>query len=119
MATINSRSGKLQVDFRYQGKRCRETTKFTDTPANRKKLQNIIEHIEAVILLGSFVYRYYNPKSKRAALFDELERKKSQQLDERVAKLIIKDFALNWFESKKIEWSHSYQQTTMYYLTAY
>jgi len=119
MATINSRSGKLQVDFRYQGKRCRETTKFTDTPANRKKLQNIIERMEAEILLGSFVYRNYFPKSKRAALFDELERKEAQQLDERVATPFIKDFALTWFETKKIEWRHSYQQTTMNYLTAY
>src|SRR5690554_8035739 len=116
MATINSRSGKLQVDFRYQGKRCRETTKFTDTPANRKKLQNIIERMEAEILLGSFVYRNYFPKSKRAALFDELERKEAQQLDERVATPFIKDFALTWFETKKIEWRHSYQQTTMNYL---
>jgi len=35
MAIINSRSGKLQVDFRYKEKRCRVTTKFIDTPANR------------------------------------------------------------------------------------
>ena len=59
MATINSRSGKLQVDFRYKGQRCRETTKFIDTPVNRKKLQKVIERMEAEILLGTFVYRNY------------------------------------------------------------
>ena len=119
MATINSRSGKLQVDFRYQGKRCRETTKFTDTPANRKKLQNIIERMEAEILLGSFVYGNYFPKSKRAAMFDELERKGAQHLDEGVETPFIKDFALTWFEVKKVEWRYSYQLTTMNHLTSY
>ena len=35
MGSINVRSGCLYVDFRYQGKRCREQTLLTDTPANR------------------------------------------------------------------------------------
>lgn len=39
MASINVRNNKLQVDFRYKGKRCREQTRYVDTPANRKKLE--------------------------------------------------------------------------------
>ena len=39
MASINARSGSLQVDFRYKGQRCREQTRYADTPANRKKLE--------------------------------------------------------------------------------
>ena len=30
MATINNKNGKLQLDFRYKGKRCREQTKLED-----------------------------------------------------------------------------------------
>lgn len=37
MATMRGRFGKLVVDFRYLGKRCREKTSLEDNPANRKK----------------------------------------------------------------------------------
>src|SRR5690606_10674858 len=71
MASINTRYGLLQVDFYYRGQRCREQTKFEDTPANRKKLEKIIERIEAEILLGTFVYRDYFPRSKKVEFFDQ------------------------------------------------
>nr|WP_305079987.1 DUF3596 domain-containing protein [Psychrobacter sp. JCM 18901] len=38
MATMRGRFGKLVVDFRYLGKRCREKTSLEDNPANRKKI---------------------------------------------------------------------------------
>ena len=47
MAGIRSRYNKLVVDFRYMGVRCRETTNLVDTPANRKKLEKVIERMEA------------------------------------------------------------------------
>jgi len=119
MATINSRSGKLQVDFRYKGQRCRETTKFIDTPVNRKKLQKVIERMEAEILLGTFVYRNYFPKSKQAAIFNDIEKAGTLALEEAVTTPLIKDFAMTWFDTKKVEWRHSYQLTTMNHLTSY
>ncbi len=119
MATINSRSGKLQVDFRYQGQRCRETTKFIDTPVNRKKLQKVIERMEAEILLGTFVYRNYFPKSKQAAIFNDIEKAGTLALEEAVTSPLIKDFAMTWFDTKKVEWRYSYQLTTMNHLTSY
>lgn len=75
MASINARSGSLQVDFRYKGQRCREQTRYADTPANRKKLEKILERMEAEILLETFSYRNYFPKSSKAEFFDDLEKK--------------------------------------------
>nr|WP_244656482.1 DUF3596 domain-containing protein [Psychrobacter cibarius] len=47
------------------GKRCRETTNLTDTPVNRKKLEKVIEKMEAEIILGLFNYAKYFPKSDK------------------------------------------------------
>jgi len=41
MATIRERSGKLVVDFRYMGLRCRETTSLKDNAYNRRILKNV------------------------------------------------------------------------------
>ena len=37
MASINTRNGKLQIDFRYKKQRCREQTRYVDTPAGIQK----------------------------------------------------------------------------------
>jgi integrase len=44
-----------------------EKTKLTSTPANRKKLEKVIEKMEAEIILGLFHYAKYFPKSDKAA----------------------------------------------------
>ncbi|EQD66921.1 phage integrase [mine drainage metagenome] len=54
-------SGKLFVDFRYRGQRCREQTDFADTPANRRLLQGLLKRIERAISEGSFVYSAFFP----------------------------------------------------------
>ena len=54
MASINSRAGKLYIDFRYFGKRCREMTLLEDTKPNRKRLENFVTKLEAEISLGTF-----------------------------------------------------------------
>jgi integrase len=43
MASIQVRkeTGSLILDFYYRGRRCREQTALSDTPANRKKLQKV------------------------------------------------------------------------------
>lgn len=65
MGTINVRAGKLQMDFRYNGERYREQTKLPDTPANRKRVKQILDRIEAEITLGTFKYWSISPKAKR------------------------------------------------------
>ncbi|WP_313597461.1 site-specific integrase [Psychrobacter sanguinis] len=101
MASIRSRNKKLVVDFRYLGVRCRETTNLIDTPENRKKLQKIIERMEAEIVLGTFNYAQYFPKSDKAS--------KMRALNDRKACIStsvpsFKQFAELWFSEKEIEW---------------
>ena len=73
MGSINQRGGKLFLDFRYQGLRCREYTKLDETPANRKRLKKLVERIEAEILLGSFNYVNYFPNSRRVQQFNNID----------------------------------------------
>lgn len=113
MATINARSGTLQVDFRYKGKRCREQTRYTDTPVNRKKLEKTLERMEAEILLETFSYRNYFPKSTRADFFDELEYKVGVARSERAGEAqcqipTLAEFAEIWLSEKRVEWRDSY-----------
>ena len=118
MASIRTRKGSslLFVDFHYMGKRCRETTNLTDTPANRKKLAKVLEKMEAEILLGSFRYEQYFPKSDKAAYFDALNnRRLSLQSDTP----LFKEFAELWFEEKQIEWRKTYQEKIMIILNKY
>ena len=100
MASIRSRYGKLVVDFYYMGIRCRETTNLTDNPANRKKLEKVIEKMEAEITLGIFSYAKYFPKSDKC---DEMmalsDRKECIQSDTPS----FKRFATFWFSEKEIE----------------
>lgn len=66
MASINARSGELFFDFRYRGVRCREYTKLTDTPANRKRMQKVLEKMGQAIATGTFDYATFFPGSKLA-----------------------------------------------------
>ena len=51
MPSIRSRAdnGLLFFDFRFHGDRCREQTLLSDTPANRRKLEKVLDKIEAEI----------------------------------------------------------------------
>jgi integrase len=60
---------KLFIDFRLSGKRCREYTSLDDTPANRKKLEKLLERIEAEIKLGTFDYAKTFPGSRAVPKF--------------------------------------------------
>ena len=68
MGSIRTRGAAacLQLDFRYKNMRFREQTALPDTAANRKKLQQLLDRIEAEITLGTFEYRRYFPNSKNA-----------------------------------------------------
>ena len=64
MASINERGGCLFFDFRFRGQRCREYTKLTDTPANRRRMEKVLEKIEHAIATGAFDYAAFFPGSK-------------------------------------------------------
>ena len=116
MANIQERYGKLVVDFRYQGVRCRETTSLEATTQNRKLLKKRLEQLEAEITLGTFEYAKYFPKSKRVTQFTVIQQRKDVLSS---STPLFKDFAHIWFDEKKIEWRSSYQEKVLIILNNY
>ena len=108
MGSIRPRkeTGKLFLDFRYRGQRCREQTALDDTPANRKKLGKLLDKVEAEIVLGTFDYPRYFPGSALAAHFQGGPGSASRPGSEVP---IFRDFAETWYEEMKIGWRDSYR----------
>lgn len=106
MASFYERSGRLVLEFRYRGQRCREQTKLEDTLANRKRAKQILERIEAEITLDTFDYSKYFPKSKRAAHFTEHDRRKDRLKSEVPT---FREFAEVWYKESEISWRRSYK----------
>ncbi|UYM61902.1 site-specific integrase [Pseudomonas aeruginosa] len=86
--------------------RCREQTTLPDTPANRKKLQKILERIEAEITLGSFDYATYFPQSSKV-----LEISRLQAGCASLKTPLFRDFAELWFEEMRVEWRETHAKT--------
>ncbi|APR03036.1 Phage integrase [Thauera chlorobenzoica] len=112
----------LFLDFRYQDVRCREQTTLTDTAANRKRLQKVLDRIEADIAAGTFDYRRFFPGSKNAAKFDPAPGGMVGSATAAVVALpsaaasvpstpLFKDFAETWYAEKEVEWRRSYRTT--------
>ena len=108
MANIRTRKGSkfLLVDFMYMGQRCRETTNLEDNPANRKRLEKVVQKMQAEITLGIFDYKSYFPKSNRAELMQSLKERADTLVSDTP---LFGEFAELWFEEKKLEWRKGYQ----------
>lgn len=104
MGSVSTRkeSGNLFIDFRYKGTRCREQTALPDTKANRKKVEKLLERIEAEITLGVFDYAKYFPNSPRAEKFKKLDMGQGDTP-------LFETFASTWFEEMLIQWRKSHQ----------
>ena len=80
---VTSRGNSIQIDFYYQGKRCRETLKLEPTKPNlafAKRFKTVILH---EIELGTFSYENHFPNSKNARLGSKSSNKTvSQAFDE-------------------------------------
>ncbi len=105
---VYARRGKLFFDFSYLGARCREYTKLNDTPANKKRVESIMDRIEAEKLLGTFEYAKYFPNSKRLDKFQAIERKKVNSIH---GMPFFEDFTKLWFKENEIAWKYSYKST--------
>mgnify|MGYP001812792256 CR=1 FL=1 len=108
MGTINVRSGRLQLDFRYRGMRCREQTKLTDTERNRRRLTKLLQKIEAEITLGTFDYWLYFPDSPRVSRFRNHDRRLTEQQSSSPR---FDQFAESWLDENQIRWRPSYFST--------
>lgn len=132
MAKIRARkeTGTLYLDFFFRGKRCREQTALDDTPANRKKLEKILERIELEIKLGTFDYTKFFPGSrmgvKLAAQVSTLPMAASSPAEMALAAapqngigaptgsealLTFKEFAATWVTENVVAWRRSNRRT--------
>lgn len=93
-------NGYLYFDFRYRDLRCREYTQLTETPANRKTMEKVLEKIEAEITLGQFDYLAHFPAGSRAPLFG------SPTTSAEPART-FEVFARQWYEENKASWKPS------------
>jgi integrase len=126
MGSIRARSdsGWLFLDFRYQGERCREQTALPDTPTNRKRLQKLLDKLEADIATGSFDYKSFFPGSRNIAKFEAspmasavnaLTQAMISQDGSVPARPgigptpLFADFAETWWAEKEIEWRRSHK----------
>lgn len=111
MASIRALpSGKLYIDFRYMDERFRETTLLEDTPANRKRLEGMARKMEAEMVLGSFSYASYFPKSKSLAKAQLLEaRNGSGNLGRDIP--TFDAMTANWLNEHEVEWREHYRVT--------
>lgn len=105
---VRKETGKLFLDFNYQGKRCREQTALDDTKPNRIKLEKALNKIEAEILLGIFEYSKCFPSSINAKKFEtDVVKNQANTVDIKSTPL-LKDFAELWFSEMKVQWRKSH-----------
>lgn len=128
MGSIRKRedTGLLFIDFRYLGSRCREQTALTDSAANRKKVQKVLDRLEAEIAAGTFEYRRFFPGSKNADKFDTPDPTVSaNQITQAVAATLeqatgqmsagfsgtpkLSEFVETWYSEKEVEWRRSHK----------
>lgn len=131
MGSIRKRddTGLLFIDFRYKGVRCREQTALPESAANRKKVQKVLDRMDAEIAAGTFDYRRFFPGSKNAERFDEAPPQSTvsqvtQAVNSAMAQAgtaqvstgvtgtpLLRNFAETWFTEKEVEWRRSHKKT--------
>lgn len=132
MGSINSRNGKLYIDFRYHGVRCREQTALPHTQTNERKLTKLMKQIEADIRLGCFVYQEYFPESNKTKAFikqDIQARKKKQEMLgsyktalqdlQGIETVAFDEFVQEWYQENEVRWKESYKDSMKIYLWSY
>tara|TARA_B110001454_G_scaffold202908_1_gene210356 strand:- start:8814 stop:10001 length:1188 start_codon:yes stop_codon:yes gene_type:complete len=105
---VRKETGKLFLDFNYQGKRCREQTALDDTKPNRLKLEKALNKIEAEILLGIFEYSKCFPGSSNAKKFETAVEVNQANTVASKSTPLLKDFAELWFTEMKVQWRKSH-----------
>jgi integrase len=114
---VRPETGALFMDFKLQGQRLREQTTLADNPANRKRLQKVLDKIEAEIALATFDYEktFGKPLQKREGPTEPI----GAVLNATAAAVhsavlptpIFKEFANQWFGETEVTWRRSYKIT--------
>ena len=132
MGSVNVRkeTGKLVIEFRLRGKRCREHTALADSKANRKQLEKLLERIELEIQQGTFDYAKYFPNSKMVAKLGTVLSTIPAPVATSVAQAYgpvagaasgqsppvlptFGDFTKVWVAENEISWRRSHKKTVM------
>jgi integrase len=106
MASINARpeTGTLYIDFRYQGRRCREQTMLVDSPENRKRLERLVDRMNRALLSGSFRYEEFFPNSRKASSDTGPVGAKEQPSAPVPTTPLFRDFTETWFTENEPRW---------------
>ena len=95
---IRKETGLLYLDYRWQGKRCREQTKLTDTKTNRHKCEALLGRVELAIKNGTF---------NRTDFFGTREQNaQSPRSSEKVPSTtpLFEAFYYEWFSEQVVTW---------------
>ena len=129
MASIQVRTETrmLIIDFYFNGVRCREQTLLDDTPANRKRLQKVLDKIEQEIKAGTFEYAHHFPSSRLAARVNGKPRSQASiavladsgavpsallaAAGDNVATPSFAEFAKTWVAENEVAWRRSNRRT--------
>lgn len=120
MGVVRARkeTGLLFLDFRWDGKRCREQTELRDTAANRRKLEKMLAQIESEIQLGRFSYATFFPDGRKSVEVTQAPvsifspAREEIVTDEALLKTpLFADFIKEWLSENQIGWRRSYQVT--------
>ncbi len=102
-------NGFLFLDFRFQGKRCREQTLLSDTLVNRKKAERSLAMIEAEIAAGTFDYaaNFHKPLPHGAPV-GSASKVRAVQVPTPESTPSLRDFADQWLTNHAVEWRRSH-----------
>jgi len=120
---VRKETGRLYLDFMYHGVRCREFTSLEDTPANRRRVQALMNRIDREIALGKFNFSETFPNSPRAGKFDHIETASSEIRGKSAIKADntprFREFAEIWLNENRPAWRYSYEETVIGVLNQY
>lgn len=109
---VRPETGRLLIDFRYRGNRCREYTALTATPANRRLVEGLARRIERELAQGTFQYAQFFPESPRAKQFSDTAERGTGNLELGASDEVIPtfaDFAELWFRESEPRWRTLYR----------
>ncbi|MEI7614734.1 MAG: DUF3596 domain-containing protein [Betaproteobacteria bacterium] len=129
---VRKETGRLFLDFRVFGVRCREQTELPDTKANRKLLAKLDDSIKVAVANGSYKHEHFFPMSKRIAEVEEARLAMStpthktptsstlatSEMHSDVAPSSLKptplfsEFANQWYLEMEVGWKRSHRTTT-------
>ena len=130
---VRKETGRLFLDFRVFGIRCREQTELVDSKANRKLLAKLDENIKVAVANGSYRHEHFFPMSKRIAEVEEARlaigtpaiNKAPANLALAIAGMppdhppstyrqtpLFSDFANQWYSEMEVGWKRSHRTTT-------